>query len=77
MIGDPQRGSAWTRALLGLPAGEVHLCGDASALGLVEKMCHDMGEELTASPEFQFRGLQTPRLGSIHYWTVTHVAREL
>jgi len=59
MIGDPQRGSAWTRALLGLPAGEVHLCGDASALGLVEKMCHDMGEELTASPEFQFRGLQT------------------
>ena len=50
MISDPySRGSAWTRALLGLPAGEVHLCGDASALELVKKMCHDMGEELVAS----------------------------
>ena len=47
MIGDPARGSAWTRALLGLPAAEIHLCGDASALGLVRRMCKDTGEELT------------------------------
>ena len=46
MIGDPARGSAWTRALLGLPAAEIHLCGDASALGLVRQMCEDTGEEL-------------------------------
>ena len=46
MIGDADRGSAWTRAVLGLPAWEVHLCGDESALGLVERMARDMGEEL-------------------------------
>ena len=46
MIGDPFRGSAWTRALMGLPASEVHLCGDGSALALVQKMAADMGETL-------------------------------
>ncbi len=46
MIGDPQRGSAWTRALLGLPAAELHLCGDGSALDLVRQICDDTGEEL-------------------------------
>ena len=35
MVGDESRGWAWTRALQGLPATELHLCGDASALPLV------------------------------------------
>lgn len=35
MVGDDSRGWAWTRALQGLPASELHLCGDASALQLV------------------------------------------
>lgn len=35
MIGDDSRGWAWTRALQGVPANEVHLCGDGSALPLV------------------------------------------
>jgi ATP-dependent RNA helicase SUPV3L1/SUV3 len=35
MIGDESRGWAWTRALQGVPANEIHLCGDASALPLV------------------------------------------
>lgn len=30
MIGDESRGWAWTRALMGVPANEVHLCGDGS-----------------------------------------------
>jgi hypothetical protein len=30
MIGDEARGWAWTRALMGVPANEVHLCGDGS-----------------------------------------------
>lgn len=47
MIGDDQRGWAWTRALQGLPANEVHLCGDASALPLVRQLCQDMQEPLT------------------------------
>lgn len=30
MIGDEGRGWAWTRALMGVPANEVHICGDSS-----------------------------------------------
>lgn len=30
MISDLHRGWAWTRALLGLQANEIHLCGDPS-----------------------------------------------
>ena len=30
MIGDEDRGWAWTRAFLGCQADEVHLCGDQS-----------------------------------------------
>jgi ATP-dependent RNA helicase SUPV3L1/SUV3 len=32
---DTGRGWAWTRALLGTPAQEVHLCGETSAIDLV------------------------------------------
>ena len=28
MVKDYQRGWAWTRALLGVPAKEVHVCGE-------------------------------------------------
>jgi len=38
MIGDESRGWAWTRALQGVPANEIHLCGDASALPLVRRV---------------------------------------
>ena len=44
MIGDEQRGSAWSRALMGLPAREVHLCGDASARDLVRGLAELMGD---------------------------------
>ncbi len=46
MISDEERGWAWTRALMGLPAAEVHVCGDASALPLLRSIVHSMGEEL-------------------------------
>jgi ATP-dependent RNA helicase SUPV3L1/SUV3 len=57
MIGDVNRGHAWTRALLGVPAqtvrfaaqccagysdilcSQVYLCGDESALELIEEIC--------------------------------------
>lgn len=32
---DLSRGWAWTRALLGIPADEIHLCGEAAAIDLV------------------------------------------
>ncbi len=44
MIADADRGCFWTRAMLGLPANEVHLCGDGSALSLVAKLCAVTGE---------------------------------
>lgn len=40
MLGDRDRGWAWTRALLGIPAKEVHLCGEQRALALVQKLLH-------------------------------------
>lgn len=38
LIEDPDRGFAWTNALLGLQAKEIHLCGDERALKLVHKL---------------------------------------
>jgi ATP-dependent RNA helicase SUPV3L1/SUV3 len=46
MMSDPQRGWAWTRALVNLFATEVHLCGDASVLELVKVIVDLCGDEL-------------------------------
>jgi ATP-dependent RNA helicase SUPV3L1/SUV3 len=46
MIRDIDRGWAWTRALLGIPAGEVHLCGEEAALDLIKELLASTGEEL-------------------------------
>lgn len=46
MITDPQRGWAWTRALVNIIADEIHLCGDPSALDLVRKIVDLCGDEL-------------------------------
>ncbi|KAI8390268.1 P-loop containing nucleoside triphosphate hydrolase protein [Blakeslea trispora] len=46
MIGDADRGWAWTQALLGLQAKEIHLCGEASAVPLVKKICETLDEEV-------------------------------
>ena len=47
MIGDPDRGWAWTRAFLGLPAKEIHLCGDVTALNVVKKIVQITRDQLT------------------------------
>ena len=46
LLGDTTRGWAWTRALQGLPANEIHLCGDGSAVPLVRKLAAAMGESV-------------------------------
>lgn len=46
MIKDPQRGWAWTRALLGIPAKELHLCGEEAAIDIVREMLRACGEEV-------------------------------
>ena len=46
MLTDPQRGWAWTRALVNLQANEIHLCGDHSVLELVKKILALCGDTL-------------------------------
>ena len=46
MISDEYRGNAWTEALLGLRAEEIHLCGDPRALRLVSEICKETGDIL-------------------------------
>ena len=58
MICDPDRGYAWTRALLGLPAKEIHLCGDDTALKLVERLAKKMGEELEVRRYTRYKDLE-------------------
>eukprot|EP00760_Papus_ankaliazontas_P019223 PhM_4_TR17959/c0_g1_i1/m.8005/K17675/SUPV3L1, SUV3; ATP-dependent RNA helicase SUPV3L1/SUV3 len=40
LIADKDRGWAWTRALLGLPARELHLCGEFRTLGLIKNLLY-------------------------------------
>lgn len=45
MIGSATRGHAWTRALLGLQAREVHVCGSLEAEALVRGLCESTGDD--------------------------------
>ncbi len=44
MIADPQRGAAWTRAILGVRAGRVHVCMAPEAEHLVRSLISDCGD---------------------------------
>ncbi|KAL3420033.1 hypothetical protein PVAG01_08532 [Phlyctema vagabunda] len=46
MLGDECRGWAWTQALLGLQAKELHLCGELRTVPLIEDLCTLMGDKL-------------------------------
>ncbi|CAD5113633.1 DgyrCDS2795 [Dimorphilus gyrociliatus] len=46
MMRDSCRGWAWTRALLGLCTEELHICGEGSAIDLVERLALETGDEL-------------------------------
>ncbi|MED6273836.1 ATP-dependent RNA helicase supv3l1, mitochondrial [Characodon lateralis] len=46
MIRDPSRGWAWTRALLGLCAEEIHVCGEAAAVDFIRELMYTTGEEV-------------------------------
>ncbi|GJZ95559.1 DExH-box ATP-dependent RNA helicase DExH18, mitochondrial-like protein [Tanacetum coccineum] len=57
MMSDLYRRYAWTRALLGLQADEIHLCGDPSVLGIVRKICQETGDELIENHYERFKPL--------------------
>lgn len=44
MIGDNQRGAAWTRALLGLKSPEIHVCGALNAKELLQEILESCKE---------------------------------
>ena len=46
LLGDPARGYAFTRAVLGLPAAELHLCGDPAMVPLIETIASELGDTL-------------------------------
>lgn len=45
MIADSERGSAWTTALLGVQAKEVHVCGEERTVKLLEAICASIGDK--------------------------------
>ncbi|KAF9228843.1 P-loop containing nucleoside triphosphate hydrolase protein [Gyrodon lividus] len=49
MIADPERGSAWTNAVLGLAAREIHLCGEETAVPIIQDILKDTGDELVVN----------------------------
>jgi ATP-dependent RNA helicase SUPV3L1/SUV3 len=46
MINDVERGHAWTSALLGVCAKEVHLCGEATVVDLIRRLAAETQDEL-------------------------------
>jgi len=46
MMRDPSRGWAWTRALLGVMAEEIHVCGEEGAVDLVKAISATTGEDV-------------------------------
>jgi ATP-dependent RNA helicase SUPV3L1/SUV3 len=46
MVRDQERGGAWTRAILGIPAKEVHLCGEPSVIKVMERLLHMTGDTM-------------------------------
>ncbi|RDW72503.1 ATP-dependent RNA helicase SUV3 [Aspergillus mulundensis] len=46
MIADPRRGWAWTRAVLGCQAKELHLCGELRVVPLIRELAALTGDKL-------------------------------
>ena len=46
LIGDANRGQAWTNAMLGLRAKEIHVCGEETVIPLLESMAKETGDEI-------------------------------
>ncbi|KAL8292464.1 hypothetical protein RQP46_001076 [Phenoliferia psychrophenolica] len=44
MIGDSQRGTAWTNAVIGSQCTTLHLCGEESVVDLVQNIARDLGD---------------------------------
>ncbi|KAI1481613.1 hypothetical protein K445DRAFT_313807 [Daldinia sp. EC12] len=59
MIGDVERGWAWTQAVLGVQAKEVHLCGEERAVDLIQSLCASTGDKCVITRYNRLSPLQT------------------
>jgi ATP-dependent RNA helicase SUPV3L1/SUV3 len=58
MLQDPARGSAWTAALVGMPANHVYVCGAASVIAPCERLLQALNESF----DTRFLERKTPLL---------------
>ncbi|KAK9463642.1 P-loop containing nucleoside triphosphate hydrolase protein [Lipomyces oligophaga] len=49
MISDPHRGWAWTEALLGTQARELHLCGEERTVDYLRRLATSLGDEIVVN----------------------------
>ncbi len=61
MIGDPDRGGAWTRAVLGICAREIHVCAAPIAKNLLIRLIKDCGDSYTVVPHHRMTPLKVER----------------
>lgn len=59
MIGNMERGNAWTTAFLGVQAKEVHVCGEERTVALLESLCATIGDECIVHRYERLSPLQT------------------
>ncbi|KAK8051213.1 hypothetical protein PG993_002598 [Apiospora rasikravindrae] len=59
MIGDNERGWAWTQAFLGVQANEVHLCGEDRAVEIIKSLCDTIGDDCVVHRYKRLSPLQT------------------
>lgn len=63
MIGDRDRGGAWTAAILGLQAEEMHLCASPDAEGLLTRIILDCGDEISVVRHERMTPLEVEKQG--------------
>ncbi|PSS00634.1 P-loop containing nucleoside triphosphate hydrolase protein [Coniella lustricola] len=63
MIGDEQRGWAWTQAVLGIQAKELHLCGEERAVPLIQDLCAKTGDKVVVHRYQRLNALQPMQEG--------------
>ena len=63
MIADRDRGGAWTAAVLGLCADEIHVCASPDAENLLTRIIGDCGDELTVVRHERMTPLEVEKEG--------------
>ena len=63
MIADRDRGGAWTAAILGLCADEIHACASPDAEALLTRIIGDCGDELTIIRHERMTPLEVEKTG--------------